>query len=236
MLELPPRAASCLSSVRFHPCDIRLGSVSAFQAKPVTAGASIFAFTAVASLCGRTRFRTRRFKKCCSARTAADKTPGVKPPSRLKVVGSRFVDEEGRIVVPKGINFSGLSKVPLNPNGATHLGGSQFYEHRQVSFVGRPCPIEDLDMHLQRLRDWGFNLLRLLVTWEALEHAGPGVYDDDYISFIRMVCSRAGEYGFRVLIDPHQDCWSRWTGGDGAPGWTLEATSRAKPRVQVGTL
>jgi len=49
------------------------------------------------------------------------------------------------------------------------------------------------------------------------------MYDEDYLKFLRKVCQRAGDLGFWIIIDPHQDCWSRWTGGDGAPGWTLEA-------------
>ena len=144
-------------------------------------------------------------------------------PGRLSIAGGHFVDEEERIVLPRGINFSGLSKVPTRPDGATHLGGPTFYEHRDVSFVGRPCALEELDGHLERLQTWGFNLLRLVITWEAVEHAGPGEYDQEYLDFLRRVCLRAGEMGFWIIIDPHQDCWSRWTGGDGAPGWTLEA-------------
>ena len=152
-------------------------------------------------------------------------------PGSLRIEGGHFVDEEKRIVFPRGINFSGLSKVPTCPDGATHLGGPEFYEHRDVSFVGRPCSLQELDVHLERLRDWGFNLLRLVITWEAVEHKGPGEYDEDYLSFLRQVCVRAGDMGFWIIIDPHQDCWSRWTGGDGAPGWTLEALKRTYGRT-----
>lgn len=128
----------------------------------------------------------------------------------------------GRTLILRGVNLSGSSKVPSVPNGATHLQDG-FFDHREVSFVGRPFPLAEAEAHYARLRSWGFNLLRFLVTWEAVEHAGPGIYDHDYLDYLRAVVQKAGEYGFAVVIDPHQDVWSRFSGGDGAPGWTLEA-------------
>jgi aryl-phospho-beta-D-glucosidase BglC (GH1 family) len=73
-----------------------------------------------------------------------------------------------------------------------------------------------------RLRHWGFNCLRFLTLWEAIEHPAPGEYDEAYLDYLYQVVKKAGEYGFAVFIDPHQDAWSRMSGGDGAQGWTLE--------------
>lgn len=136
--------------------------------------------------------------------------------------GPFFVDEYGRNLLLRGVNLGGSSKVPLRPNGATH-NREGFFEHRDVSFVGRPFPLAQADEHFRRLRSWGFTILRFLVTWEAIEHCGPGIYDEEYLLYLRQVIEKAGEYGFSVIIDPHQDVWSRFSGGDGAPGWTLEA-------------
>jgi hypothetical protein len=140
----------------------------------------------------------------------------------VRVTGPHFTDEHGRTLLLRGVNLGGSTKVPYRPNGATHLREG-FFDHRRVSFVGRPFPLEEADEHLGRLRSWGFNFLRFLVTWEAIEHAGPGVYDEEYIEYVREVVDKAGRHGFSLYIDPHQDVWSRFTGGDGAPGWTLEA-------------
>ncbi len=141
---------------------------------------------------------------------------------RISTDGPWFKDGMGRTLLLRGVNLGGSSKVPYKPDGATHLREG-FYDHRDVSFVGRPFPLREADEHLERLRAWGLTFLRLLVPWEAVEHAGPGMYDDEYLAYLRAVVERAGHHGIDVFIDPHQDVWSRWTGGDGAPGWTLEA-------------
>jgi hypothetical protein len=133
----------------------------------------------------------------------------------------RFIDSRGRTTLLRGVNLGGSSKVPFTPDGATHLK-TDFSNHRNVSFVGRPFPLEEADEHYTRLQRWGFNCLRFLTTWEAIEHKGPKEYDTTYLDYLKKVIERAGVYGFYVFLDFHQDVWSRMTGGDGAPGWLFE--------------
>jgi hypothetical protein len=139
---------------------------------------------------------------------------------RLTIKGDRFVDSAGRQVLLRGVNLGGDCKVPY-PNGGTNFP-SDFSDHREVSFVGRPFPLAEADEHFARLKSWGMNCLRLLTTWEAVEHAGPGKYDTVYLDYFAEITRRAGDYGLYVFIDFHQDVWSRMSGGDGAPGWTFE--------------
>lgn len=145
---------------------------------------------------------------------------------RLRASGRWFLDEYGRRVLLRGVNLGGDTKVPVVPDGSTHLADS-LADHRNVSFVGRPFPLEDAEEHLGRLRRWGFNCLRLLTTWEAIAHEGPDRFDEAYLDYFTALCRRAGEAGFHVVIDFHQDVFSRMTGGDGAPGWALEAAGLA---------
>ncbi len=132
-----------------------------------------------------------------------------------------IIDEAGRRLILRGVNLGGSSKMPLKPNGASYLKEG-FYDYKDVSFVGRPFPLAQADEHFERLSSWGLRFLRFIVTWEAVEHAGPGIYDQDYLNYLRQIIEKAGHYGIGIYIDPHQDVWSRWTGGDGAPAWTLE--------------
>ena len=139
---------------------------------------------------------------------------------RLHIEGRWFVDEHGRRVILRGVNLGGDCKVPY-PDGGTNFP-SDFSNHREVSFIGRPFPIGEAEEHFSRLRAWGFNCLRMLTTWEAVEHRGPKDYDTEYLDYFAELCRIAGDYGFYVFVDFHQDVWSRMSGGDGAPGWLFE--------------
>ncbi|PKL06485.1 MAG: hypothetical protein CVV53_04075 [Spirochaetae bacterium HGW-Spirochaetae-9] len=140
----------------------------------------------------------------------------------MEIRGDRFVDEAGRSLILRGVNLGGNSKVPVSPDGRTHIKEG-FYEGKDVSFVGRPFPLEEADGHFARLAGWGQRFERFLVTWEAVEHEGPGIYDTAYLDYLEGVVDSAARHGISLFIDPHQDVWSRWSGGDGAPLWTLEA-------------
>ncbi|CAO3686685.1 unnamed protein product [Umbelopsis ramanniana] len=135
-----------------------------------------------------------------------------------------FRDENGRVLLMRGVNLCGASKLPTSPYaGSTHLyDEDKFWDHRNVSFVGRPFPLEDAAEHFERLRAWGLTFVRLLVPWESLEHAGPGIYDEEYIDYLIKIIEMMPKYGIKCFIDPHQDAWSRFSGGSGAPGWTFE--------------
>jgi len=134
---------------------------------------------------------------------------------------SRICDEEGRALILRGCNLGGSTKVPAVEN------------QEGVSFVGKPFPLEDAEERFAELKRWGLRFNRLVIPWEALEHQGPGVYDEAYLAYLRKILLIAEKYGISLWIDPHQDVWSRAAGGDGAPLWTLEALGIDTTRMEA---
>ncbi|KAF9521115.1 glycoside hydrolase family 5 protein [Hydnum rufescens UP504] len=140
------------------------------------------------------------------------------PGNSLSLHGRHFVDSFGRVCLPRGVNISGSSKMPINHNASKFPLG-----HEEVTFVGRPFALEDAPEHFARLRRWGLTFTRVLVTWEALEHDGPGLHDQAYLEYLFQFLSLMSQFGLCAIVSMHQDVWSRYSGGSGAPAWTLEA-------------
>ncbi|KAJ2998866.1 hypothetical protein HDV02_003976 [Globomyces sp. JEL0801] len=117
----------------------------------------------------------------------------------LRVKDQHLVDEHGRTVLLRGVNLSGNSKLPTDPEYAKH-NAPKFYDHRNVSFIGRPFGLHEAEEHFKRLNQWGLTFARLLVPWEALEHAGPGVYDEPFIDSLIALLKLAPKYGIKCFI------------------------------------
>ena len=123
----------------------------------------------------------------------------------IRIEKGEFVDEHGRILNLRGVNLAGSTKIPA-------VNSMDWLDSKAVSFVDRPFPLDEADEHFVRLRSCGLRFIRFLITWEAIEHEGPGLYDRSYLQYVRKVLEKASQHGMYVYLDPHQDVWSHWTG------------------------
>ncbi len=109
---------------------------------------------------------------------------------RLQIRGSRFVDLQGRHVLLHGINV-------VNKN-------------RHEGYI-----VDEGPGLYARLRDWGFNVIRLGVIWDGLEPE-PGAYNEAYLKRLDEQIDWARASGLLVFLDMHQDLYSVLY-SDGAP-------------------
>ncbi|HWB66379.1 MAG TPA: cellulase family glycosylhydrolase [Mycobacteriales bacterium] len=147
----------------------------------------------------------------------------------------QIVDQAGRSVLLRGVNVDGLVdywRPDLRPPYPT---GPSAYRH------GR-CPPDDPTVEgvpicrfdFRQMRPLGYDNIRLNVSWSLLEPR-PGHIDRHYVARIAQVVHWAKRQGIWVVIDLHQDAWSKYVytkpgekclpltsptrGYDGAPRW-----------------
>jgi endoglycosylceramidase len=119
----------------------------------------------------------------------------------LRADGGFLRDSTGGAVILHGANVAGNSKIPP-------------FE-----------PVADVSI-LDPLPGWGMNAIRLLFTWEAYEPQ-MGTYDASYLDYYRKAVQAAGARGLSVIVDFHQDGFSRFSVsgcGEGFPKWALPPT------------
>lgn len=154
---------------------------------------------------------------------------------RLTIEEGQFRDSYGREVTLRGINVAGDAKLPSNPPQPSHVR-ENFFDGDKVDFRARPFPLEDAHIHFSRLKRWGYNTIRYVFTWEAIEAEGPGKYDEEWIQHTIGVLRAAKEYGFYVFMDPHQDVVSQSSEASVMPQLTSLSGlgSQEAPGLQCG--
>lgn len=108
-------------------------------------------------------------------------------------------DAEDRVIIFHGLNYISAAK----------------------SHPERLVPLTEDDLN-RMARDWGFDGIRYLVFWDAIEPA-PGEYDDDYLARVRSELDKLHARGFLVVVDFHQDVYSSIFCCDGAPEWAVRS-------------
>lgn len=131
------------------------------------------------------------------------------PPSYIHANSAHFRDVHGRTLLLRGVNVCGSAKTPQGQPQQKLEGFWETGESGDMSFVDRVFDLgdggHDTDVHLRRLKAWGFNTLRYIFTWESIEHKGPGQYDREFLDYTVRMLRKIHSFGFRVYMDPHQD-------------------------------
>lgn len=120
-----------------------------------------------------------------------------------------FVDAEGRVVFLRGVNarVDGVFDVDLGP---------------------MRVPLETIPAFgaadAARMRELGFNILRLPIQWSGVEPTdeSPPAYDQAYLDEVEAIVDHCRAAGVLVLLDFHQDAYSKEIGEDGAPLWAIQ--------------
>ena len=141
--------------------------------------------------------------------------------------GKWFKDSHNRYLLFRGVNFGSRSKLP------PYLPIARL-ETTQINLEELKQEIESISTDLDRLKEWGFNIVRLLVSWKALEPYPNKNLEDieeegkQYLVLIKEIIDSLYSRGIYVILDFHQDIAHEIYGGDGFPDWALAVDGKNK--------
>jgi endoglycosylceramidase len=120
----------------------------------------------------------------------------------------QLVDAQGRVVILRGVNVRAAGAFDAD------MGAG-----KKPRFT---LPALD-DADLARMRRIGFSVVRLPIQWSGVEpnDHDPPQYDDAYLASVDAVIARAAAAHLKILVDFHQDAYSKYIGQDGAPLWAI---------------
>lgn len=120
---------------------------------------------------------------------------------KIRTKGRSLVDEFGRERIFSGVNI-------CDKGAYDEKTGKRVYRY------------EWDDAILDTVKKMGFNIIRLGITWDAVEPE-RGQYNDAYIDAVKKILDKCEEKGVYAYVDMHQDLYSGWGNGpgDGAPAW-----------------
>lgn len=163
----------------------------------------------------------------------------------------QIVDAHGRSVLLRGVDVNGLEdywNVDAHPLAHNYPIDPSAYTHHR-------CPDRNLAAESMTVcwfdagqwKRFGYNVIRLGLSWSLLEPR-PGHLDRTYLARIAQVVGWAHRAGVYVILDMHQDAWSKylytpkggscppplspvtgWHEADGAPAW---ASAHSTPACQ----
>ncbi len=142
-----------------------------------------------------------------SGSPAAPAPPGAQrtAPAAVHVVGGAFRDGTGRQLLFRGYN----AKV-------TTLFDVTFDDGRTPEET-----FPDLsEAEAARVEQLGWNVLRIPVSWSGLE-PHPRQYAQAFLDKLDTVLAKAAAHHFYVVVDLHQDGYSKEIGEDGEPLWAI---------------
>lgn len=125
-----------------------------------------------------------------------------------------FVDADGREVFMHGVNAV--------------VKGPPWYPK-----IDEFDPLTSLnEQDFQILASVGMNVIRLGVMWPGVEPV-RGQYNETYLDQIDRILQIGAKYGFRFVLDHHQDVLSEKFCGEGVPAWAAQVTESWLPFPQL---